>query len=264
MIKFTSDKNESIAKQICRHSGLPFSVVQKKLRSKEVMVNNARVDSGNVNVGDEIIVFAKPKTLSPKIIFEDDKVLVADKPRGIESEDYAKQLGFNAVHRLDRNTCGVFIMAKTKKIREALMQALSKNPPTKIYLAKVFGQPKWNNQIFTAHLEKRADESFVKIHSKSSSKTVPIQTTLTTIKTGSVMSIIEVKLQAGKTHQIRAHLAHLGFPVVGDEKYGNAERNKTFKSKYQELYAIKIDTRFDDDFEYLNNIKFEAKYTLNT
>lgn len=263
MIKFLASKAENISKQICSHSGLSFGVVQKKLRSKEVLVNGTRVSGGNVEVGDEIIVFAEAKKFEPKIIFEDGKVLVVDKPRGIESEDYAKQLGTHAVHRLDRNTAGVLMTAKTRRIKEQLMDEMAVRPATKFYLAKVFGQPKFDGQVFVAWHQKRAEESFVKIYKQEAKGSVKIETQLQTVRIGSVMSIVEAQLTSGKTHQIRAHLAFLGFPIVGDEKYGNSERNKVFKEKYQQLFAVKVQTNFVGEFEYLNDIKLEAKYAIN-
>jgi len=73
------------------------------------------------------------------------------------------------------------------------------------------------------------------------------------------LSLVDIKLVTGKTHQIRAHFSHIGYPILGDEKYGNTIFNKMMKTKYQCLCAYKLQFNFtkDDYLSYLNSIKIE-------
>lgn len=264
MIKFIATANENVSKQLCTHTGLPFSVVNKKLREKQVMINGVRVTKGNTQKGDEVIIFANKIERTFESVYENENVLCIIKPSGIETcgensveKSLAEKYSYiKALHRLDRNTKGLVLFAKNKSAYEQIKEMMKNGLIEKTYIAKVFYNKIFSGKWYEAYLYKNAKESFVKIHQNEEKQTQKIQTWFKTKKQNGMIQTVEIHIISAKTHQIRAHLAFLGAPIVGDQKYGNQELNKKFKVKEQELYATKIQTNFSGDYKYLNDIDF--------
>ncbi len=245
-----------------------FGYVQKLLKQKDVKLNGKRISKdAEANVDDLISIYiAEDKLMKIEIIYEDENLVVVFKKRKIETVSETgeidlisvleKQLNkkLYAVHRLDRNTEGLVIFAKNESVKKSLDNAFKTRTIDKFYLAVVFGKLEKQSDIMTAYLKKNADKSFVEISDNIKPGFEQIKTSYKVIDEREDLSLVEVELLTGKTHQIRAHFAHIGHFIIGDEKYGDSVINKKYKSKYQNLCAYKIIFHFnnDDNLSYLD------------
>ena len=255
-------KKQKISNEILsRFPNFTFGYVQKLLKQKDVKINGARVSKDiEVNVDDLItIYYVQEKSLTIEIVYEDENLIIAFKKRKIETISETgetdlisvleKQLNINlfAIHRLDRNTEGLVVFAKNERAKKSLDIAFKTRTIDKFYIALVFGRLEKLNDIMTAYLKKNADKSFVEIADNEKSGYEKIKTAYKVIKSFEDLTLVEVELLTGKTHQIRAHFAHIGHFIIGDEKYGNSLINKKYKSKYQNLCAYRIVFHFNEN-----------------
>ena len=235
-------QRQSPVEDLLLEKGFKRGRVLKFLKNKDVRVNGVRINSNVfVKKGDEVTIFYSPDDLPiEEIIFEDENILVLNKPAGVEVEGeggICEKRKAYAVHRLDRNTTGLLVLAKNKEAKVALDKAFKERQVTKKYLAEVVGKTQYKNFTFNAFLLKDAAVSTVKIYEKKVKGSVAISTTFSTLKSTGVSSLVECTLHTGKTHQIRTSLAYLGHAIIGDGKYGKNGDNKAFNEKRQRLHA---------------------------
>lgn len=238
--------------------GLSFATFNKLLRKKDIKVNGKRVSRDVIIYpNDTIDVYYDGQSVEIKIdiVYEDDNVLVVIKPKGITSEDFYKKLSQEKnlyfCHRLDRNTDGVMIFAKNKLSFAEILGGFKKRTFDKFYRAKVYGVPKQKEETITAYLFKDSKNSVVTVSDKFTKGSYKIETFYKLIGTDGVTSDLEVKLITGKTHQIRAHLAHIGHFILGDNKYGDVKISKSLGVKELSLSAEKLVLHFPvDNFLY--------------
>lgn len=234
------------------------------LRAKDIKVNGVRVGRDTLlNAGDEVIYYTTPKQeslLSHTVVFEDENILVADKFDGVEASALLCELQaggeYYAVHRLDRNTKGLIIFAKNKGAEEELLSAFKERRVEKVYLARCKNNFKVDSAVLTAYLKKDAESATVKVFEREVKGSVKIVTEYRVLERCGDTALIEVTLHTGKTHQIRAHMAHIGCPVLGDEKYGDSALNKKYGVKRQCLISYKLGFNFSGGLEYLNGKEF--------
>ena len=255
----------------------------KTLRKKDIKINDKRV-SENINVftNDEVIVYISDNLLETNtnldIIYEDDNILLINKAVNIEVtgnqsltsiiHKLYSNCGFLPMpcHRIDRNTTGLILFAKNKEALDILLDKFKHHEIEKHYLALVYGIPKEKHQRLEAYLFKDRKKSMVYIsdlYKKGYSKIITTYTLLE--KYSNNTSLLDVEIETGKTHQIRAHLAHIGFHIIGDGKYGINEINKKMKTRYQKLASYILKFNFKEDaksLNYLNNREFKINITF--
>lgn len=262
--------------------GVPKSHLYRILRSGEVRVNKGRVDASyKLKMND--VVRVPPIRMSAKtnthessapvaakfeeaIIFEDDAMLVIDKPAGFAvhggsgiSRGVIEQLRLERpkakflelVHRLDRETSGVLMLAKKRSALVALHQAIRDNKTDKRYAVLVSGEWKEAKKRVTLDLQKYVLPSgerrvnVVTDKTKDKFNEAQISETVFYLKQSfEGFSLLEAKLVTGRTHQLRVQLAHLGFPIVGDDKYGDFNLNKKLqKIGLKRMFLHSIETK---------------------
>ncbi len=248
--------------------GVPKSHVYRILRSGEVRVNKKRINADfRLTLGDVVripptrsTIIEKSEQATPQtskfentIIFEDDAMLVIDKPAGFAvhggsgiSRGVIEQLRLERpkakflelVHRLDRETSGVLMLAKKRSALVALHEAIRNNQTDKRYVMLVQGE--WLEQkkrvvldlqkYLLANGERRVnvvtDTSKDKYNERQTSETMFRLMKNFSHPTLGKFSLLEAQLVTGRTHQLRVQLAHLGFNIVGDDKYGDFAKNK--------------------------------------
>ncbi|NGX47705.1 MAG: Ribosomal large subunit pseudouridine synthase D [Chlamydiae bacterium] len=186
-----------------------------------------------VKDGQEVTVGAKPKYVQEdlKILYEDEDLVVIDKPKGLLSvaTDLEKEKTVHAllkhrfhnrmvypIHRLDQESSGLLVFAYTKEARDHLKEQLEKRTMEREYRALVHGHP--NSGTWRCFLE---EDARMKVHVTSHGKEAV--THFETIKKRGNCSLLKLKLESGRKHQIRVQAAHFGYPIVGDPKYGIPE-----------------------------------------
>lgn len=249
--------------------GVPKSHIYRIVRSGEVRVNKGRVPAEyRLRLGDRLRVPPMRTAERPsqaavpardfEIVWEDEALIVLDKPAGvavhggsgvsfgvIEQLRRARPLAkfLELAHRLDRDTSGLLVVAKKRVALTKLHDQFRDGGIGKRYLALVKGR--WRNELqhvrlpllkyLTADGERRVS---VNPEGKPSHSIVRL------VACWENFSLVEVELKTGRTHQIRVHLAHLGFPLAGDDKYGDFALNKDLQKnglKRMFLHSAKLD-----------------------
>ena len=260
---------------------LSTNMLYKALRQKDIKINEKRTNKDcTIYAGDEILVYIADNMLFPtidlNIVFEDENILILNKPSNIEVT------GINSLttivhshytnsdflpmpcHRLDRNTTGLVLFAKNEVALNILLDKFKNHEIQKKYLALVYGIPKVKKAKLEAYLFKDTKKSIVYISDNFKtgySKIITSYSVLEEYENNS--SLLDVEIETGKTHQIRAHLAHIGYPIIGDGKYGINSVNKDFGFKFQQLKAYELIFNFRADakcLNYLNGKTFSLKH----
>lgn len=254
-------------------NNVSYNTFCKLLRKKDIKVNNSRVNKDVILHENDIIEIYLPTDLENikmkfDIIYEDENILVIDKPSNIEVEgensiteiihNKFEKCEFKPMpcHRLDRNTRGLLIFAKNEESLKILLEKFKKHEIEKHYLALVYGHPIKKSERLEAYLFKDNKKAQVYISDSFKKGYQKIITTYTVLeKRRDNASLLDVEIETGKTHQIRAHLAHRGYQIIGDGKYGKNEINKKFNKKYQMLYSYKLKFNFKSESGILEYLK---------
>ena len=231
--------------------GVPHSHVYRIVRSGEVRVNQGRAAvSQRLAEGDRIRVpplrvaqpaAPPPRPFMPAVLYEDEHLMVVDKPAGlaahggsgiahglIESVRASRpnQQFLELAHRLDRETSGILLLAKSRRALLSLHGMLRDGRIDKRYLALVAGDWVNDRQHVRLPLAKRTLAGGERRVGVDRDAGLAAHTVFNLRHRYGAFSLLEAELKTGRTHQIRVHLAHVGFPIAGDDKYGDFELNR--------------------------------------
>lgn len=227
--------------------------------------------------------------IKPKldIVYEDENIMLLNKRPGISvHEDEHSEVNTLITHvvaylaqkgeylpseeqsftpalcnRIDRNTGGIVIAAKNAEALRIMNEKIKNREIDKFYLAAIHGIPKKSSDTLTGFLIKDNKTNTVKVYDKNPPNGAKnIITKYTVIAKKQDSALIEVELLTGRTHQIRAHMAHIGHPLIGDGKYGINKSDRQKGYKYQALYSYKLRFNFSGEptaLEYLNGKEFK-------
>ena len=221
------------------------------------------------------------------IVYEDENILLVDKQPGIivhsddDEEintlishikaylyrkgeyDPASEQSFapSLCNRIDRNTGGIVIAAKNAAALRVMNEKIRADELSKYYLCAVHGHMERSSDTLTGYLKKDSDNNIVDIIREARPGYKKIITKYRVVAERNSLSLLEVELVTGRTHQIRAHLSSIGHPLLGDGKYGVNRDDKKRGYKFQALYAFRLEFRFTSDagvLSYLNGRRFEV------
>ncbi len=257
---------------------LSMGRLNKALRENKIKLNGKKQPlSTRVQAGDVIRLFIPDAQLGlvdpegpaflrcpfpAKVVYEDEFLLIANKPAGLpvdgdeeddsliarvmlhlyNQKEYQPGKGFapQLCHRLDTGTSGLVLVAKTARALDLLTQLIRDRSLKKEYLCVTFGRPRPEKATLTGYLAKDAKQGHVQVFDSARPDAKPIETRYETQAVSGRLALLQVELITGRTHQIRAHLASIGCPILGDSKYGNNAANRELKLKYQALCAWRL------------------------
>lgn len=249
---------------------LRYGYFRTLLKLREIRINGKKIANDVIlQKGDVIEVYCDEDKLLKfnfESVFEDENILIAVKPRGVSSEEFCSRISTTLnkptelAHRLDTNTKGLLIMSHNEESAQCLRDGFRKGFIEKKYNALVGGSLKEHLDL-KAYLLKDAEKGVVKVTDLKVNGAVPIRTEVAPLESGEGVTIVEVTLHSGKTHQIRAHLAYAGYPIVGDTKYGDFELNRLMRAKRQYLTATHLAFKFPKGakLQYLNDKSFDIE-----
>ncbi len=245
-------------------------------------------------INDELLEPSKPKydflsaPIRLDIVYEDDNIMLINKPEGLivhpdDSEyrdtlimriqhylydkgeynpDNEQSFKPSLVNRIDRNTSGIVIAAKNATALRILNKKLKDREIDKYYLCIVHNKPKKQSGTLTGYLSKNENKNIVKVSNKQDDDAKTIKTYYETLATKNNLSLVKIKLLTGRTHQIRAHMASIGCPLLGDGKYGINKNDRKKGFTHQALCSYKLKFAFTTDggeLDYLNSQEFTVK-----
>ncbi len=266
-----------------------------KVNGKRAEINT-RLSVGDIvsaYINDEFFASSDPKydfLSAPAvldIVYEDENIILADKKQGLlvhpDKNEYTNTLIARIQHylydkgeydpqkensfrpalanRIDRNTGGIVIAAKNAEALKILCEKIKTRELDKRYLCVVHGVPKQKKALLEGYLEKNEDKNQVYLskHRKENAKS--IKTKYTVLQSKNNLSLLEIELITGRTHQIRAHMASIGHPLLGEGKYSKSNDKKLGFDK-QALYSYSLEFNFKTDagiLNYLNKKRFTVK-----
>lgn len=244
------------------------STLQKFIESGFVTVDGELVTKSNtkflrgVKLDLKVPEVMKNADLVPKVIYEDDNVIVVNKPAGLLSEakgEYCPEKTLAdyglVAHRLDRDTSGVMILAKNEEVQKFLKKQFQDRKVHKKYYAVIEGQPKLDEARIDLPMirnMKRPTTFLVDANGKEA------ETFYKVLKTDSEHSLMELRPTSGRTHQLRVHMKYLGHPIVGDQVYGGEKADRlylhagsleiTLPGGKRQIFEVKMPKEFNDVF----------------
>lgn len=246
---------------------LPERVMREAFKNKDVKQDGVRVpQDALLEPGARVEVFTPYEAALP-VVYEDKHILVINKPSGLSAdEDYRGGMTVLSVlstqagdsytprlcHRLDNQTSGLMVLAKDDETEKCLLEAFKQRTVDKRYICIVRGALRPEKATKEAYIVKDAKRARVRVVSHNTPEAKPIKTQYAVLKKDRDTSRVVVDLLTGRTHQIRAHMAFLAAPIVGDDLYGDRPFNKRMKASRLMLCAVEMTFHTHGVLEYLN------------
>lgn len=272
MIEIVCQKPQSLKQFTDEHCAQASFYFQQLIKDKEIKVNGVKVGADVLLAeGDIVRYYLTAKQESKQafyIVYEDENFLIVDKESGVNSEAVFAELSRKEggrvafIHRLDRNTQGLMAFARNEETEKALLSAFKEKRVEKQYHALCFGRLPKSQDVLSAYLKKDERRALVTIADVPAVGAEKIVTEYRVLENRQECVKAEIILHTGKTHQIRAHLAHIGCPIVGDMKYGNAEKNRALKISRQQLVAKRLRLQLDGALQYINEKTFTSRFDV--
>lgn len=274
-ICFTNQKEQTLFEAIITfRPTLNFNMLKSALRKKDIKVNGQKVKENiMLQFGENVELYINNKP-SKKIetVFEDENILIVFKPAGIEtttkdktykdSESLEELTKAKACHRLDKNTEGLVVLAKNDEAKNSLLTAFKNHNIKKKYLALCYGKIDKNGENFENYIKK--EQNYAKICEKNDKNGKIAKLSYKFIEGKNGLCLLQINLETGRTHQIRAQLSYHKIYVLGDEKYGQKEINKKYHKSKQQLCAYSLTfEKLSAPLEYLSGKTFEIKQTFD-
>ena len=263
-------------------------------KKAEISTKLSEGDVVDAWISDEFFTEVKPRyeflsaPTNLDIVYEDENIILVDKKQGVlvhpddkefrdtligriqhylydkgeykpeEENSFAPSLA----NRIDRGTGGIVIAAKNAEALRILCDKIKEREIDKQYLAVIHGTPTKKEATLEGFLEKNENKNKVYLKSSRDGDALSIKTRYRVLSSKNNLSLVEVDLLTGRTHQIRAHMASIGHPLLGDGKYGKLAADKKLGFTRQALYSYKLTFNFKSDgglLEYLNGKTFKVK-----
>ncbi len=257
---------------------LPVSLMYKCIRTKKIKVNRKRTEQNAIlKEGDTIQLFVPEEFLSSEpsrqvrhaltldIVYEDDNILLLNKPAGVlcHSDEKKEETLIDAVqyyltqngeydpaneasfspalcNRIDRNTCGIVIAAKNAQSLREMNEAIRERNVEKRYLCVVHGNMKYKKGKVKNYLLKDSRNNIVRVYAFPVPGGLTAETEYEVLDSKPGFDLLEIRLITGRTHQIRAQMADLGHPLLGDGKYGINKTDRKNGYRFQALCSYKV------------------------
>ena len=236
---------------------VPAHALRDAFKRRDVKINGARAgESDPVSAGDRIELFLPDRYLPAPVetVFDDGHLIACVKPQGLPVDVDADGIGADTLlsrvrklhpgaqlcHRLDAQTGGLLLLAKTEAARDEAIEAFAQRRVHKTYRCLVRGTPEPAEKTLRAWLLKDAQAAHVRVLDAPQKGALPIETRYRVLSEEGGLSRLEVEIPTGRTHQIRAQLAHIGHPILGDDKYGDRALNRKYGVRAQRLWAVRL------------------------
>ena len=249
----------------------PAHEIRDIVKRRDVKLDGQRIHrDAQLNPGEKIQIFTAYEPELPTI-YEDDKILLINKPAGISCMDdgrggltvesllnerakgiYRPRL----CHRLDHVTSGLLLLAKDDESEECLLRAFKERTLKKVYQCLVRGEMRPAAALREAYLIKDEMAARVRVITHATPGALPIATEYETLSFDGRLSRLRVTLHTGRTHQIRAHMAFLAHPILGDDKYGDRSLNKQMRVNGLKLCAQELTMNAGGCLDYLDGKTF--------
>lgn len=249
-IKVVEGNNERIDKYLSNNTDLSRTLISKMIEDEYILVNNKKTKNNYKVKEDDIIIIKEdyvsvvdivPEEMDLNIVYEDDDVIVINKDSGVvvhpgngnytgtlvnglmyytnNLSDINGEVRPGIVHRIDKDTSGLIIVAKNNKSHEILSEYFQNKTITRTYIALIKGELTTNSATIDAPIGRsETDRKKMAVTSKNSKHAI---THLTVLKRYKGYTLVKLKLDTGRTHQIRVHMSYIGHPVYNDPVYTN-------------------------------------------